>query len=226
MHKPRIITIEAALLVEDEAIYPRRSVDKSNIGSIADAIKAGEKLPPVIVDRKTKKIVDGVHRIRAYLQIFGPEAKIQAEMRDFKNTKEMLLEAGRLNSQQGLKLDPYDCAHFMLLCRKARVSEEQVIAALHMTRQRFENILKRKTARNKRNEEIPIKRIVQHMEGQKFTKEQEEIQEHLPGGSQVYFINSLISLIENDLINEENEKVMEALQKLHNALSSFLTVRI
>src|SRR5688572_13414948 len=59
-------TIKASELVEDFDLYPRGDVDGTHVLSLVQALEAGVELPPIIACKKTKRIVDGFHRRRAF----------------------------------------------------------------------------------------------------------------------------------------------------------------
>src|SRR3990172_8850015 len=76
-------------LVLDFTIYPRSSVDATTVSQYVLALQAGEQFPPIIVDRKTKRVVDGFHRVKAYIIAHGDETKIPGIWGDFKDETEM-----------------------------------------------------------------------------------------------------------------------------------------
>ena len=51
--------VALASLIFDGTVYPRHSVDMSHVADIARAIEAGQEIPLPVVERKTKRIVDG-----------------------------------------------------------------------------------------------------------------------------------------------------------------------
>ncbi len=49
----------------DESIYPRSRVSAETISQYAEAMSLGDEFPPILVERGTGRILDGVHRWRA-----------------------------------------------------------------------------------------------------------------------------------------------------------------
>ena len=103
--------MKAAQLVLDFGLYPRNNVDEHNVKNLVDALAAGTELPPVIIDRKSKRVVDGFHRVRAHLRLFGDNAEIDVITKNYKNDAELFLDAMRYNASHGAKLDTCDRPH-------------------------------------------------------------------------------------------------------------------
>jgi hypothetical protein len=74
----------------------------------------------------------------------------------------------------------------------------------------------------KGNGQIPLKRTLHHMAGQSLSKTQVEAQEKLGGMDQGFYVNQLIVLIENDLVDTGNAKLMQNIVKLAALLGKLL----
>ena len=105
--------VNVADLVFDKNLYPRQHVDAMHIVSLSRAMEGGSKLPPIVVCRSTKKIIDGVHRYNAALR--AEQEKIAAELRDYENDAERFKDAVLLNSAQGLRLRETDAVRVITL---------------------------------------------------------------------------------------------------------------
>lgn len=132
----QVVIIPASDLVEDDAVYPRGSVDSGHVRDLALALEACEELPPVIADRKTRRIVDGFHRRRAYVRAFGVHARMPVEYRDYPREQDLLKEAIALNADHGLKLNPHDRARSAVMLEKAGVSRPEIAVILRTTQER------------------------------------------------------------------------------------------
>lgn len=60
--------IDLSEIVYDPKIYPREKWKTKTIESYADALKGGATFPPLILEIGTNKLLDGVHRWKAYLK--------------------------------------------------------------------------------------------------------------------------------------------------------------
>ncbi len=214
-------TIKAAEIVIDYTLYPRNSVDEHNVRCIMDAIRTGERLPPVLIDKKSKRVVDGVHRIKAHLRL-DEDAKIEVAEKDFKNDAAIFLEAMRLNADHGAKLDSCDRTHCLVVAERLKINIDAVAGALHMPKEKLGNLRNRRIAKTAKGLAVPLKRTLQHMAGRRLTKQQIAANERSSGMNQAFYVNQLVDLIEAELLDQEDEKLLEALRHLHGLLDTLL----
>lgn len=206
----------ASELVLDFTLYPRVSVDPQHVSYIMEAIRAGASFPPVIVDKKSKRVIDGFHRIKAALRL-SPDAKIAVEWRSYRNEAEMLLEAVALNAGHGRMLAMYDRTRCVVLADALGIDPARIATALNLTVERVVELRATRTA-TFGGELVPLKRTLLHMTGKRLTNAQEKAQQKLSGMNQVFYANQLITLIEADLLDTENPALMTALGKLYGLL--------
>jgi hypothetical protein len=131
-------------------------------------------LPPIIVDVKSKRIIDGFHRVKAYLSVFGEEAEIPVEFRHYENDMDMFLEAARLNVAHGLPLSPKDKVHVLLTAKKHKIPLMQIAEALKMRKETAEMLLTRRTATTGSGERIPLAAGAMSLAGKKLSTKQEK----------------------------------------------------
>jgi len=134
-------TIKLSDLVEDFDIYPRHSVDSAYVSDLARAIEAGDQLPLIRVDKKTKRIVDGFHRARAWRKVLGRGGEIEADIRSYPNEQELLKEAIELNAKNGRKLDQQDRSRSALLLERHGITLKEISVVLHTTETRVKELL-------------------------------------------------------------------------------------
>lgn len=220
MAKKRPILMKAAELVFNPDLYPRHQTSADNKRRIREAIEAGAVMPPVVVDAKTKEIVDGVHRTEEALDRLGPEAEIAVEKRDYESEAEKFLDAMALNSSHGLVLSAYDRAKCTVMIRRYGIDITAAAVALNTTAKKLEAIFDRKTAVLE-GHNVPIKDTLRHMARKEITREQLEGNRRAVGHSQLFLINQIVNLVEKNLIETDNEKVMAALEHLVDVLEHF-----
>lgn len=63
----------------DKDIYPREKWSTHTIEEYADALRAGAQFPPIILEDGTDKILDGVHRWKAYLKYQAEYSEHEAQ---------------------------------------------------------------------------------------------------------------------------------------------------
>ena len=89
--------IKAAEIVQDLGIYPRCAVDKGHVQTLVLVLEAGAVLPPLVICGKTRKLIDGFHRLNAYTQRHGDEHEVDVLEKEYATPREMWLDAVRYN---------------------------------------------------------------------------------------------------------------------------------
>lgn len=223
--------MKVAELVEDMNLYPRHSVDPQHVAQIALAIMSGSKMPPVVVDKKSKRIIDGWHRCRAAIRSGGPEAEVEVDLREYPAEQALILDAIGLNAHHGRKLDKVDQVRAVMMAGAAGASNDLIAAALHVPEKQVE-VLRVRVAivAETSTEAVPgtkpsvmvLKRPVLHMAGQRLTKEQAEAHRSMPGTSFALLCSQLTKAIEAGLIDVTDEVTLSALAHLSKVLGPFV----
>lgn len=214
-------TIKASELVEDFALYPRGDVDSSHVAQIAEAMAAGESLPPIITCKATKRIVDGFHRRRAAIKFGGPDVSVEVVLKNYASDGELFLDAMEHNSGHGRRLTSVDAVRSATRAGELGLSVDAIAKALKMTVDRVGALVADRTAKCGMTV-VSLKQTIRHMAGRKLTKPQEQANRKLSGMNQVFYVNQIITLVENDLLDKENEDLMLRLQVLQGLLESLL----
>lgn len=214
-------TIKASELVEDFDLYPRGDVDGTHVLSLVQAIEAGVSLPPIIACKKTKRIVDGFHRRRAFIRVGGEDAEVPVLLKSYKTDAELYAEAMMANSAHGRRMTSVDYARATTKARALGLDDATIAKCLHMTIDKVTELVIDRTAKCGRVT-VPLKQTIRHMAGRSLTKEQSAANTKLSGMNQVFYCNQLITLIENDLLDKDDEKLLERLKTLHGLLESLL----
>lgn len=212
--------IKAAEVVLDFDLYPRNNIDTRNVRDIMLAMEAGVEMPPIIVDRKSRRCTDGFHRVRATLRR-DKDGQLLAIEKDYPNEKEMFLDAVRLNASHGYKLDPNDRTHCTIIAERLHIPLDRLAGALNMPKRELGQLRETRTARFD-SLTIPLKNTVRHMSGKRLTKEQMETNERLGGMHQVFYVNQVIMLIESKMLDKDNEQLLERLRHLDELLEGLL----
>lgn len=125
--------VKASDVLQDLSIYPRCTVDDGHVATLALVLEAGGELPPIVICRKTRRVVDGFHRLNAHGQYHGWESEIAAVEKDYIDDREMWLDAIRYNAKHGLPLTASDRHHCELKSKLIGVDGEQLSLALGIT---------------------------------------------------------------------------------------------
>lgn len=93
-------------IVIDLEIYPRSEWSSATIARYAESIEAGENLPPIVLERESRKLLDGMHRYRAYRQLGIHE--IEAEYHRIPESVPAKLYAASLSTRHGDRISGVD----------------------------------------------------------------------------------------------------------------------
>lgn len=222
-------TLPLAELVEDFDIYPRHAVDDGHVSSLVNAIKAGVTLPPIVIERKSKRITDGWHRSRAYRRVLGPEGVVDVEEVDYVDEAELLTDAIRRNASHGRKLDVIDQVRAIALGQERGISLHTMAIVLHLPDERVQKLSVRLAQSEKTGPgtipgtvSVALKRPVAHLVGQTFNEAQMEAHGRAPGTSYLLTIRQLLDAVTCEFINRHDERLMAELRILHTAIGEFL----
>ena len=223
-------------MVEDFDFYPRSVVDSTNVAHIAEAVNAGVELPPIILERKTNRIVDGFHRRRAYGRMWGDDAVVPVEFRKYETDAEMYADAVRLNASHGRNLTASDRVRVILRAEELQIDPDSIASALNMNvdavgRLRTERVGRMRVASSPKGQNgssnqgggngdlVPLKMPVRHMAGRTLTKAQVEAMPRLGGNQQTFYVNQLLTLVESNMLDTDNEALVERLAILRDKLN-------
>jgi len=142
------------------------------------------------------------------------------EFRTFESEAEMLLESMRLNAGHGQKLSAYDMARCITLGEEYRLKPETIASALSMTVEKLNHLKLRKTAISPDSKLIPIKRTIGHLAGREVTARQLKGNRNALGHHQVFLVNQLINILENDLLDMGNKALMKKISLLYDLLGN------
>lgn len=213
--------LKAAEVVLDFDLYPRNNVDPHNVRTLCDALASGAELPPIVICKKSKRVADGFHRVKAVLKFFGDDAEIEVVERTYKSDADLFLEAMRYNASHGCKLDPCDRTHCLIIAERLSIPLDSVAGALSVPADKLGSLMQDRTATSG-GLTIPLKRTLRHKAGQKLNKRQREANDRLSGMNQVFYVNQVIELIEADLLDIGDDSLMQRLSHLQSLLSKQL----
>ncbi len=124
----------------DDKVFPRAKVDGYHVRAIAKALEAEAHLPPIIVEAKTFRVVDGWHRIAAFRRVWGDDALIDAEVREYEDDAAFFADAVKANVAHGRGLTPYDKAVCIAKADGLQMVPDAVAGVLNMTQERYEGM--------------------------------------------------------------------------------------
>ena len=225
----KIQEIEVTKLLWDATLYPRVDISDMNVTRYADCLRAGETFPNIHVEEKTKRIIDGVTRWKAWQKVYGGDSKIPCELHNPKNDAEFFRMAVEFNTAHGLQLNPFERTKCLLRFDELGVSREVALRALRMTVDSAEKMEKAKTAFRTlpggKKEKIAIKGAMHDFRGETLTGKQQSTNKMSGGMRPAYYIEQLIGLVESGLCAKAESKVLDRLEDLRALLNDKLRKR-
>jgi hypothetical protein len=216
---PKTTKIEIAKLTFDPQIYPRVDVSTQHIAELAEALRAGASLPPIIVERKGLRIIDGVHRWRACKTVHGTRSSIDVELRDYENEKVLFLDAVKLNATHGLPYSSFERTRTLLRARDFGIPEKEIAQVLHIRVEKAERLKTERVAHHSGNggsiRSVPLKRSMEWLgAGSMLTNNQLKTNASAGGMPPLYYVNLLIGFLESGLWAKASDQLRDALKKL------------
>ena len=213
----RVSRVKASLLVLDYDLYPRKEVSSFHVVGLVQALRAGCSLPPIIVDKKSRCVVDGFHRVKAYQKEYGPDALIPCLYQEYLDEKAMFIAAIEANSKHGRNFSPFDRARCVARAEELKLDITVVAQSLNMTVEAL-GVMKTQRLGFFQQKPIILKRTTAHLAGEELTAAQAEYNEHAGGPPASFFINQVIMLLESGSVDWDNEKVLNGLRRLRDLL--------
>jgi hypothetical protein len=218
------ITVSLRQLQEDLTVYPRSKVIEHNVRALRRAVAAGVYIPLIIVD-ELLRVIDGIHRRRAYLAERGPDFRVVVEQRRYESDAERLLDAISLNCSHGQNLSAYDRAKILLKAEQLEISESLIAAAMNLTEDALVRLVEKRAVctvtEGTYSQGIVIpKRTILHMCGKRLSKKQVRLNESLSGQPQIVIASELVSLIETKLVDLHSLRLVRKLVRLRELLDA------
>lgn len=210
-------------LKQDYTLYPRQYINSYHVKEFVEALESGAKFPPIIVEAKTLRIVDGFHRVEAYRKHWGDTAEIEADVKEYAGDIEFYSEVISINSKHGQGLTEYDKANAIVKAESLGMTIDTIAPLLQMTIEKIGELRQERYA-TYQMQSVTLKGSIKHLAGTELDDNQMNYVRHAGGRQQTFYINQIIAMIESDSVDWNNEKVMNLLRKLHELLSGKLLV--
>jgi hypothetical protein len=214
----RSTTERVASLVFDESIYPREGINENRIARLSEALRADATFPPLIAEKSKRRIIDGIHRSRAYIRVLGPEAVASVEWREYADDGAAWTDAALLNAAHGEPLSSFDLAHCLDVARRLQIPDDELVAVLKLTVAKIQQMRVERFATGPDGEQVLLKRSSRHLAGHKLSPKQLVGNRHASGMQLVFHVNQVINALENGLVDHADTSIMGRLRRLRELI--------
>jgi ParB-like nuclease domain len=194
-------------IVIDEGIYPRSSVNEFNVGKLLSALSTSTVLPPVTVEAKTFRLVDGRHRYEAYKR--KGLKTIEVNTKVYKNEADLFADAVRSNISHGQPLDSYTVRSAIIRLTEYGYSKDAISDVVRMPLEQIDKIERGYANEQASGKPMALKGGLSHLKGMSLTPRQIEINRHYGGGKATFYVRQLCDLLENDMAPRSDSFVYE-----------------
>jgi len=196
----------------DRELYPRTMVNWQTAIAYQAAMQNGAVFPPIVVAILNNEyiLIDGAHRLEAYKRNKETDIKVLVDL-TIGTRKQAYLAALKANMQHGKQLTIYERMLAVQKLKEFKVEFTEISKLIHVRPQNLKNFVGKRITYTMGGKEVIVKKPLMHKAGMNMTTEQINAQEGYAQSSQSDLIDELISLLENDLIDEN---VYPKLQKL------------
>lgn len=204
-------------LIFDFTLYPRGGVESHHVSEIEAAIRSGAVMPPLVIDKISKRLADGFHRGKALIRIHGEDHEVDCVEKTYKTDADLFLDAMRYNASHGRALTQHDKAHCLLLAEKLSIDRATVAHALNLTTEYMGELMSSRVG-SISGRPIALKKTISHMAGRELSPAQVSANDKLSGMNQLFYVNQLITLIESNLLDISDDNLMNGLERLQRLL--------
>ena len=194
-------------IVIDENIYPRTAVNEFNVAKLVSALSTGTVLPPITVEAKTFRLVDGRHRYEAYKR--KKLKTIEAVTKVYANEADLFADAVRNNIGHGQPLDSYTVRSAIIRLTEYGYSKDAISDVVRMPLEQIEKIERGYASEQASGKPLALKGGLSHLKGTSLTPRQMEVNRHYGGGKATFYLRQLIDLLENDMAPHSDSFVYE-----------------
>ena len=200
-------------------LYPRYKPDNTVAVTYAEAYKAGADMPAVVIDQHGR-LIDGLHRLMA--QDSQNAKEIEVKRVTVKDDADFFKRALEANASHGERYTHIDYANMIIKGKKLGIPLARIATLVHVTPGFLEVVSKDWFGKDNAGHPVALKRTIRHMRGRTLTKGQEEANNKLGGMHPTFYMNQVILLMNNELLDVDSDVTMAKVVELGEAVNDYL----
>ena len=210
----------------DKGLTELRPVNAIFVSRYRQAYRAGADMPPIVIDKKTRRIISGNHRYQAMVEEYGPDHSVDVVEKTFKTERERLEFFVKENATHGNALDGITKKRLSIALAAAGATPEEIASLFNVSVKRVENWGEHGAfvvfGNAKKPKLVPMKRGVEVPQGQTISELQ--YKEHIDadrGVKPVTIAAQLTRWIRNGWVAASDENVA-AIKRLGNVIEAWM----
>lgn len=211
-------------LIWDTNIYPRNNISGSHVTKLVEAIQVGCELPPMVVEKNTRRILDGVHRWKALTKALGNDADVYVIERKCHDDNEAFLTAIEFNSAHGMQLTWVEITRNAIRAEERGITLDMLAKAVHVPLDVIERRLTTNTAYTRTlgmpDTRVALKAPMMPLAGIELNAQQVAANKIVGGMSALYYIDLIQKLVQSGLWEWGSAKEKAALMQLYLTMQS------
>ena len=217
-------------VVIEAKLYPRTNISGNwfTISRYMNALNSGAVFPPIVVAEHNGKyyLVDGLHRTKATQAL--KQTHIQADVLEGLTQKEIYLEAVKRNMTHGQQFTTQEVTNICVKLEEMKLSKQEIAEIVRIPADKLTRFVADRVMRVG-DTTMALKKPLAHLSGTSVAEFEEgsvgmsieAINDRFSIGTpQEEIITSLISLLKNGLIDEQDHLINGRLRKLWNLLNA------
>ena len=113
-----------------------RKLNVQHARDFLESMESGATFPPLLVERESKVLLGGYHRIWAYKKYLDADASVSVEFKDCGTEKDMLLAAGEDNEANGYRMEVDERKNFIFRAQDLGASRDDILSVLGISEKR------------------------------------------------------------------------------------------
>lgn len=218
---PKVRKVDIDDLKRDFQFYPRESVDYSTVSRFVDAMRAGCKFPPMKVDSRTGRIIDGFHRYAAYQQLGIREVDVIGV--DAHGDAEFFLLCVEANKAHGLGYSQADQYKIVKLAARLGLEREKISFAVALPIQKVNEMVRNVPTPKPDDPPQPIKftnPTRPNSDGHWARETQKPKADSITSSGFIFHCNQVLRFMRSDLCVLADDSIRQKLRELEAALVS------
>ena len=230
--KRKLQILSANQITVDAGIYPRNKWNWNTSYSYMQAMKTGAKFPPITAALLDGKyiLVDGRHRFEAKkslakegnldrkVRVKDKDINIQVEVLTGLTEKEIWVESVKRNIRNGLPFTPLDKLIIIQKLKDFKLGIQKISEIVNMPLANIQRLEVTRMTSSVTGKPVLLKSSLKNLAGVTVKEDFEEETENMNGSPQEKLFDDIITIIENDWVDWNNNTVYEKYETLRKLM--------